>query len=101
MTKRAKFPITFDVEITPEMAAQAFADMNDDEQAQFFVNAARIAAETYEGSPQSQWIRIGDHLATCKCSSDAGRELIRSIQYGMDHPMSKPEPVDLIAKASG
>lgn len=88
-----------EIDLSIEEGATWFADLDDDSQAQFFVNVARIAAETYEGTPESQWIRIGDHLATCKCSSGEGREMIRSIHYGMEHPWSKPEQVDLMAKA--
>lgn len=99
---RKPIKVQVEVSLTIEQGAAWFADLNDDEQAQFLVNVARIAAETYEGTPESQWIRIGDHLATCKCSSEAGRELIRSIAYGMEHPWTKIEPeVDLLAKAAG
>lgn len=98
---RKKIKAQVEIDLSIVNGAAWFAELNDDEQAQFFVHVAAIAAETYEGSPESQWIRIGDHLATCKCSSEQGRELIRSIHYGMEHPWARPnepETVDLMAK---
>ena len=78
---KIKIPINLD------LLAQAFADMNDDEQTQFFVKVAEIA-KTWDnkwGGAQSQWINIGGHLRNCQCSSDAARDMIRDIAWALDN----------------
>lgn len=60
--------------------AQAFTNMNDDQQAQFFVEVAKIMKTwTSSGGMSQQAYYIGRHLATCKCSTEDSRELIRMI----------------------
>lgn len=95
---RKKIKREVEIDLTIEECADWFASITDDDQARFFVAVARIAAETYSSRPEAQWLAIGNHLATCECSSAEGRDMIESIKYGMDNPWTKP-PVDLRMKA--
>jgi len=73
------------LDLTPVQLAQAFCDLSDEEQAQFFIEAARIARETWQGPATFlQWREVGKHLAACACSTDDARELVRDIAEGMD-----------------
>lgn len=92
--------IETDIELGIDVAAKWFAGLNDDEQAKFLVAVAAYAHESFGLRPESQWMAIGNHLATCECSTEEARELIRGIQYGMDNPWTKPD-VNLMAKAAG
>lgn len=88
---------TVEIDLNIEECAEWFASISDDDQARFFVAVARIAKEMFPVRPESQWLAIGNHLATCECSTPEGRDMIESIKYGMDHPWTKP-PVDLLVK---
>jgi len=59
--------------------AVEFCKMDDDQQAQFFVEAARIMDTWGIGKRDQQAWYIGRHLATCACSTEEGRELVRMI----------------------
>lgn len=77
--------IEVQLDLTPAQLAQAFCDLDDEQQAQFFIDAARIARETWEAPATFlQWREVGKHLATCACSTDDARELVRDIAEGMD-----------------
>lgn len=91
---RIETEVTLDIDV----AAKWFAGLNDDEQARFFVAVAEAIAVPHQQA-ETQWIAIGNHLATCKCCTEEAREMIRSIVYGMDNPVSHP-PIDLREKAS-
>ena len=95
-----RIKVETEVELSIEVAAQWFAGLNDDEQSKFFVEVAR-AAESFPYRQETQWLAVGNHLATCECSTENAREMIRGILYGMEHPWSHhKEPVDLMAKAA-
>lgn len=90
-----------EIELGIDDAAQWFAGLTDDEQAKFFVAAVAHLKKRLNhphARAESQWMAIGNHLATCECSTEEAREMIRSIMYGMEHPWTEP-PVDLMAKA--
>ena len=59
--------------------AQVFCRMNDDQQAQFFVEVARIMDAWPDMGTLKQAYYIGRHLATCECSTDSGREFVHGI----------------------
>lgn len=92
-----RIKVETEIELSIETAAQWFAGITDDEQAKFFVEVARVA-ETFPVHQESQWLAVGNHLATCECSTEAAREMIRTIAYGMEHSWTKP-PVNLLEKA--
>jgi hypothetical protein len=74
---------TVDVDLL--LLARVFASMNDDEQAQFFVEVAKIMATWTPGAAEMQIHYIGSHLRNCKCSTEEARELIRGIAYAIEH----------------
>jgi hypothetical protein len=79
------------VEIVTERAlvqslAEAFCDLDDELQAEFFVEVAAIARQWPAGGASMQFWRIGRHLATCPCATDAARELVHDLAAGVDAP---------------
>lgn len=70
--------LSLTVRLKPAELAEAFCELGDDDQAQFFIECARIA-EGWEQSAGMQWSRIGRHLATCECSTYEAREMVRDI----------------------
>jgi hypothetical protein len=65
--------------------AQIFCEMDDDAQAQFFIEVARIfnGWPGNRGSEQARY--IANHMRTCECSTEAARELVRGIAEAFDH----------------
>jgi hypothetical protein len=78
-----KLTATVDRKFTPLEIAQAFCGLNDEEQAQVFIEAARIAAEwqAEKGSLGAswQWFTVGRHLKTCACSTEDARAMVVDI----------------------
>jgi hypothetical protein len=76
-----------DVDSRSKAIAELFCAMTDDGQAQFFVHAAAAMAKWERpGAADWQALAIGRHLRDCECSTEGGREFIRSIIYAMDNP---------------
>lgn len=73
--------VTARIEMTPRVLAEAFAEMSDEGQAQFFIEVADVA-RGWGVHPHAQWYLAGRHLATCKCSTDEARELVATIARG-------------------
>lgn len=71
------------VHVHAAQIAQAFAEMDDEEQAQFFIEVAKIAS-TWDGRTFQQWYSVGRHLATCECSNDEARELVQELAQGVN-----------------
>lgn len=80
-----KMTTTTEVDIDLDMIAKCFAHLTDDEQAQFFVKVAQVAERDYPNSPDTQWWYVGRHLRTCECSTEKGRDVIRSIYAAMEY----------------
>lgn len=76
--------LTLEVPLNPAQLAQAFCDMNDEQQAQFFIEAAKLAADFPPNPTFDQWHAVGRHLRTCSCSGPEARELVRQIAAGME-----------------
>jgi hypothetical protein len=70
------------VELTPLDVAEQFAEMSDEEQAQVFIEVARIA-RTWMGTNMDQWYAVGGHLRTCSCSTPEARDMVRRIAEGV------------------
>lgn len=64
--------------------AVEFCKMDDDQQAQFFVEAARIMDAWGAGARDRQAWFIGRHLATCACATEEARELVRMMAVTID-----------------
>lgn len=74
--------IEVEVRLTPAQLAQAFWALDDERQAQFFIDAARIAHEICAktgGNPGFQWFSIGGHLRNCPCSTYEARQMVEDI----------------------
>jgi hypothetical protein len=67
---------------TPYELAEAFCEMSDEEQAQFFVECAAIAEATWSGEI-SQTHAIGRHLAKCHCATPEARKFVLEIAEGI------------------
>lgn len=80
-----EFTITVKTEMTiplsVEIAAQWFAELDDDTQAKFFVEVAR-RFDSFNGDYQLYC--IGGHLQHCKCSTSSARELIKNLASYID-----------------
>ena len=74
-----------EVKLTPALLAQEFCDMNDEEQAQVFIEIAKIAGATWTGGVHGMqlWM-VGRHLRDCECSTEDAREVIREIALGLE-----------------
>ncbi len=85
--------ISREIELTPADLGQAFIEMDSDSQTTFFVAAAKHASENWdrnERALEAQGYEIGRHLRTCKCSSEAARNLVEMIAYGMEEKEASP-----------
>lgn len=85
--------VEVDINLTPAMLAEAFCDMNDEEQAQVFIEIARIASATWQpgGVYGMQLYSVGRHLRDCTCSSEEARAVIREIASGIDRTEPFPD----------
>jgi hypothetical protein len=73
--------ITVEAEFTPLMLAEAFCDMGDEDQAQFFIECTAIMGRWGPGKREMQAHYIGGHLKTCACSNEKTRDFIGEIAY--------------------
>ena len=76
-----KFTTTLDVPLTIEQLAGLFADLDDDSQAKFFVEAARLLGSQHVRNTQAFY--IGRHLRDCACSTEEAREFLTGIVESM------------------
>jgi hypothetical protein len=85
VSKLDKIRELLDSSSMPEDVAEEFCQLTDDEQAKFFVHVARVmAAWPVVAGSIFQAHAIGRHLATCECSTEQARELIRNIAAAMN-----------------
>lgn len=78
-----KLQVTVDVPMTVEQLAGLFSELDDDAQARFFVEVARVMQSWSVLARYSQPFDIGRHLRDCTCSTEEARDLIRAIADGM------------------
>lgn len=78
--------ITTEVELTPEAAAVWFANLDDEGQAGFLIAVAREAAkwDAHGVKQHYQWFLVGRHLRDCECSTREARQLVQSLNEGME-----------------
>jgi hypothetical protein len=74
---------TVEVKLTPAQLAEEWCALNDEDQAQFFIEAARLMASWGPGARSTQMYQVGKHLLTCECSSDAARSVVQEIAGGI------------------
>ncbi len=64
------------IELTSEDLAEAFCEMDDDQQAQFFVHVAHNMSAWKPSGAAMQLRFIGDHLRECECSTADARNWV-------------------------
>ena len=75
--------LTFKWNPTPLELASAFCEMDDDGQAKFFVECARIAGTWTSAYAGMQWHLVGRHLRDCECSTEEARDMVKEICEGI------------------
>ena len=70
--------LTLDRKLTPAEIAEAFCELDDERQAQVFIEIAALA-QTWGTSPSMQWSYIGKHLRDCACSTWEARDMVKEI----------------------
>lgn len=81
---KVKITTETEVELDLDMMAQAFANLDDDSQAKFFVKVAEIGKNFGGLGAEFQWFQIGSHLRNCECSTEDARDMIRSMHHGLE-----------------
>jgi hypothetical protein len=79
---KTSITVTTEIELTIEMAAKWFAELDDDSQAKFFV-AVTEHAKSWPRHQDSQWWEVGRHLRNCECSTNEARDMIGTIHNAM------------------
>lgn len=82
LNKKVKIEVEFDVSV--ELLAKQFANLDDDAQAQFFCIAAKYLKDYSDNALSDQAYYIGKHLKTCECSTPEGRQFISEINSSME-----------------
>ena len=72
--------LTGQVEVGPKELAQAFCDLNDEQQADFFEAVGGIA-DGWSGT--MQFFMVGRHMKTCECVTQSGIRVIEEIHDGL------------------
>lgn len=75
------------VDLTPQVLARGFCALYDEDQAQFFIEVAKIAKSWTEKNERSfgadwQWHSVGRHLATCACAHGS-LEMVETVLYAI------------------
>lgn len=93
-----KLTVTVDVPMTIEQLAGLFVELDDDAQAKFFVEVARLMSTWTEYERYMQVDYIGKHLRDCSCSTEEARDFLRSIVESMNPPHAASSPGGTEAK---
>jgi hypothetical protein len=75
--------ITTEIDLDVKTGAAWFAGLDDEQQAQFFIEVAAVAKTWGGAGPYYQWFSVGRHLRTCECSTPDARELIEAMSEGL------------------
>ena len=78
-----KLTVTVDVPMTLEQLAGLFVELDDDSQAKFFVEVARLMSTWTPHDRNMQEFYIGRHLRDCSCSTEDARDFLRNIVDSM------------------
>jgi hypothetical protein len=69
---------------TPEALAESFCELDDDDQAKFFVAVAKLMSTWPQPAAAfQQAFFIGEHLRTCACSTEEARSFVRGVYNAM------------------
>ena len=87
--------VAVDVSVTPEMLAEAFAELCDDEQADFLCEVARIAGLWPPPAMESQWKLVGRRFKNrTGLPRSAVERMLRDIIEGMHAAAGERVPDD-------
>ena len=77
--------LTLDRKLTPAEIAEAFCELDDEQQAQVFIEIGRVASgwKADGGLPTMTWHEVGRHLRDCPCSTYEGRQVVEDIADGL------------------
>jgi hypothetical protein len=84
MTERVVIIERLEIELDTATAAKWFANLSDDDMADFLIRVA-AEAQKYPCSPDNQWYYLGGHLRHCECATDEARDMVRQWAYWIDH----------------
>jgi hypothetical protein len=84
MSERVVIIERLEIELDVKIAAKWFANLTDDDMAQFLIEVAN-EAQKYPSDPDNQWYYLGGHLRNCECSTDAARDMVKNWAYWIDH----------------
>lgn len=77
------------IKIDLKSAAEWFANLSDERQADFFVEVAEASKKwECQGRWTEQYWLVGKHLRTCECSTDDARDLVRELAAGLAGPLT-------------
>lgn len=80
----AKVTTETEIDLDIGIAAEWFAALSDEQQADFFVAVAKASRKwPCQGSWTTQYWLVGRHLRDCACSTDDARDLVREIASGL------------------
>jgi hypothetical protein len=77
------------VELSPLILAETFSAMSDEDQAQFFIEAAHIFYSWGDANASMQRHLIAGHLVTCSCSNDEARYFVEDLAESLAYAMEK------------
>lgn len=66
-----------ELKLSPSDIAGAFAEMADEDQAQFFIEVSSQMESWGHDKKQIQLLNIADHLRKCSCSNTDTRDMLR------------------------
>lgn len=73
--------------------AEDFCAMSDDGQARFFEEVARIMATWGAFRADSQRYNVAQHMKTCACTTESGRDWVRALADDLAYELPVPEGV--------
>ena len=79
-----KFTTDINIDLTPVVLAEAFCELDDEKQAQFFIECARIVQTWEPAAKCMQWYYVGRHLKTCACSTYEARDMVKEIASALE-----------------
>lgn len=78
------------IDINLKIAAEWFANLSDEQQADFFVEVAEASKKwECQGHWATQYWLVGRHLRDCECSTDDARNLVRELASGLEADRAK------------
>jgi hypothetical protein len=77
------------VELDVELVAKWFCELDDEKQADFFIQVAK-RAKGWERDQGHQWWLVGRHLVNCICGTTEALDLVAELSYGIQSAKKAP-----------